>query len=109
MALGWLALATAPWQLFVFAVAFGASAMPLIPLKTGLIGDRFGAAGLGAIMGSAWLAHQVMAALGIYLGGAVREQVGSYGPAFASAAMLLLLGAASTSLVRAKTPVPAAP
>lgn len=108
MALAWLALATAPWQLYVFAVIFGTSSMPIIPLKTSLIGDRFGAAGLGAIMGSAWFAHQILAALGVYAGGAIRETVGSYGPAFASAAVLLALGAISTALVRTQAPAPAA-
>lgn len=108
-ALAWLAIATAPWQLYVFALVYGAASLPIIPLKTGLIGDRFGAAALGAIMGSAWFAHQILAALGVYAGGLVRETVGSYGPAFASAAILLLLGAAATSAMTEgqRSPAPA--
>lgn len=105
-ALAWLALAAAPWQLYLFAVVYGASSMPIIPLKTGLIGDRFGAAGLGAIMGSAWFAHQIMAALGVYSGGVIRETSGSYAPAFASAAVLLVLGGLATSFVRLRAPQP---
>lgn len=105
-ALAWLALAAAPWQLYLFAVIYGASSMPIIPLKTGLIGDRFGAAGLGAIMGSAWFAHQIMAALGVYFGGVIREVTGSYAPAFASAAFLLVLGGLATSFVRLRAPEP---
>jgi MFS family permease len=107
-ALTFLALATSVWQLYVFAVVYGVASMPIIPLKTGLIGDRFGAAGLGAIMGSAWLAHQLMAALGVYLGGWAREVIGSYAPAFASAAVLLGLGAVATLLVHERRPAPAA-
>lgn len=106
-ALAWLALAAAPWQLYVFAVIYGVSSMPIIPLKTGLIGDRFGAAGLGAIMGSAWFAHQIMAALGVYFGGVIREATASYAPAFASAAILLVLGGLATSFVRLRAPEPA--
>jgi len=106
-ALALLAMATSIWQLYVFAVIYGAASMPIIPLKTGLIGDRFGAAGLGAIMGSAWFAHQLMAALGVYMGGWARELTGSYGPAFASAAVLLGIGAIATLLVRERRPAPA--
>jgi MFS family permease len=106
-ALAWLALAAAPWQLYVFAVIYGVSSMPIIPLKTGLIGDRFGAAGLGAIMGSAWFAHQIMAALGVYFGGVIREATTSYAPAFASAAILLVLDGLATSFVRLRAPTPA--
>lgn len=97
LALAWLAMSGQIWQLYLFAVVYGASSVPIIPLKTGLIGDRFGAAGLGAILGSAWFAHQILAALGVYVGGAVREATGGYEPAFLSAAVLLAVGAVATA------------
>lgn len=109
LALAWLAMAGEIWQLYVFAVVYGVSSIPIIPLKTGLIGDRFGAAGLGAILGSAWFAHQILAALGVYVGGAVREATGSYDLAFLSAALLLALGALATAAFRVnRTPESAA-
>ncbi|WP_435101162.1 MFS transporter [Arhodomonas sp. AD133] len=107
-ALAWLAGAHEIWQLYVFALVYGAASIPIIPLKTGLIGDRFGAGGLGAILGTAWFVHQIFAAVGVYVGGAVRESAGTYGPAFASAAVLLVIGAAATVAfrgVRAAGPV----
>lgn len=102
--LAWLAMATELWQLYVFAIVYGAVSMPIIPLKTGLIGDRFGAGGLGAILGTAWFAHQVLAAVGVYVGGAVRDATGTYAPAFASAAVLLVLGMAATAAFRGTAP-----
>ncbi|XOZ32774.1 MFS transporter [Halomonadaceae bacterium KBTZ08] len=109
LALAWLAMAGQVWQLYGFAVVYGVSSIPIIPLKTGLIGDRFGAGGLGAILGSAWFAHQVLAALGVYVGGAVREATGSYDLAFLSAALLLALGALATAAFRGiRAPEPAA-
>jgi len=100
LALAWLAMSGQIWQLYVFAVVYGVSSIPIIPLKTGLIGDRFGAAGLGAILGSAWFAHQILAALGVYAGGAIREATGTYEPAFLSAAVLLAIGALATAAFR---------
>ncbi len=99
-ALAWLAGAQEIWQLYVFALVYGAASIPIIPLKTGLIGDRFGAGGLGAILGTAWFVHQIFAAVGVYVGGAVRESAGTYAPAFASAAVLLVIGAAATVAFR---------
>jgi MFS family permease len=95
-----LALSTSLWQLYVFAVLYGAASFPIIPLKTGLIGDRFGANAMGSILGSAWLLHQVFAALGVFAGGYLRTLTGSYHAAFWSAAALLALGALSTNFFR---------
>ncbi|MCQ6275898.1 MFS transporter [Bacillus sp. V3B] len=38
----WIALSTSTWQLYIFALVYGISSMPIIPLVTGIIGDRFG-------------------------------------------------------------------
>lgn len=103
VSLAWLALATEVWQLYVFAIVYGVASFPIIPLKTGLIGDLFGAAGLGQILGSAWFAHQILAGAGVYVGGAVREATGSYSVAFASAAALLVFGTVLTSLYRGRS------
>jgi len=102
--LAFLALSTSLWQLYVFAVLYGAASFPIIPLKTSLIGDRFGANAMGSILGSAWLLHQVFAALGVFAGGYLRTLTGSYDAAFWSAAALLALGAVLTSLVRETAP-----
>lgn len=103
LALAWLALASELWQLYAFAVVYGVASFPIIPLKTGLIADRFGAAGLGQILGGVWFAHQLFAGAGVYVGGAVREATGSYAMAFASAAVLLALGAVLTAFYRGRS------
>jgi len=100
LSLAFLATASEIWHLYAFALIYGISSMPIIPLKTGLIGDLFGANAMGSILGTVWFLHQVLASLAVFLGGWLRVETGSYAAAFWSAAVLLLLGAVSTSLVR---------
>lgn len=110
LSLAFLAVSTEVWQLYAFALVYGLSSMPIIPLKTGLIGDLFGANAMGSILGTVWFLHQILAAIAVYLGGYLRVETGSYAAAFWSAAILLLIGAASTSLVRSPGgPVPLKP
>jgi len=100
LSLAFLAMAGEIWHLYAFALLYGVASMPIIPLKTGLIGDLFGANALGGILGMVWFLHQILAATAVYLGGWLRVQTGSYALAFWSASVLLLLGALATSLVR---------
>jgi len=100
LSLAFLAMAGEIWHLYAFALLYGVASMPIIPLKTGLIGDLFGANALGGILGMVWFLHQMLAATAVYLGGWLRVQTGSYALAFWSASVLLLLGALATSLVR---------
>lgn len=110
LSLAFLAVSTEVWQLYAFALVYGLSSMPIIPLKTGLIGDLFGANAMGSILGTVWFLHQILAAIAVYLGGYLRVETGSYAAAFWSAAILLLIGAASTSLIRSPGgPVPLKP
>lgn len=88
-----LAISTHIWELYVFAILYGISSMPIIPLKTGLIGDRFGANALGSILGTTWLMHQIFAAMGVFLGGYLRTVTGNYHLSFWTSAILLTMGA----------------
>ncbi|WP_341769653.1 MFS transporter [Effusibacillus lacus] len=72
VALAILAMSTNIWELYVSAILYGILSMPIIPLVTGIISDRFGANALGSILGSTWLLHQVFAAVGVFLGGYLR-------------------------------------
>jgi len=101
LSLGLLALSSEVWHLYVFALVYGVASMPIIPLKTGLIGDLFGANALGGILGMAWFLHQIFAASAVYLGGWLRVETGSYAAAFWSAAALLCIGAIATGRIRA--------
>jgi len=99
LSLGLLALSSEVWHLYVFALVYGVASMPIIPLKTGLIGDLFGANALGGILGMAWFLHQIFAASAVYLGGWLRVETGSYAAAFWLGAALLCLGALATKCV----------
>jgi len=108
LSLAFLAAASEVWHLYAFALVYGIASMPVIALKTGLIGDLFGTNAMGSILGVAWFLHQALAAAAVYLGGWLRVETGSYAPAFWSAAALLLLGMFSTSLIRTSTANPEA-
>ncbi|SDH86475.1 MFS transporter [Alteribacillus bidgolensis] len=96
----WLAISPGIWQLYVFAVVYGASSMPIIPLVTGIIGDKFGKNAMGSILGFSWFIHQVFAALGVFLGGYLRSITGDYTSAFWMGAILLTFGAIITVFLR---------
>src|SRR5699024_6809141 len=51
LAVVWLAASTSLWQLYVFAIIYGVASMPIIPLVTGIIGDKFGKKAMGSILG----------------------------------------------------------
>ncbi len=94
----WLATSTEVSQLYLFALLYGISSFPIIPLVTSLMGTRFGTNMMGSILGCVWLLHQVAAAVGVFLGGYLRSVSGDYHLAFWSCAMLLALGALVTFL-----------
>lgn len=99
----WLALSTNIWQLYVFAIIYGISSMPIIPLVTGIIGDRFGANAMGSILGSTWFLHQVFAAIGVFSGGYIRTLTGSYEIAFWTGVGILVFGVVFTALLDENT------
>ncbi|MEK5040444.1 MFS transporter [Sporosarcina sp. FSL K6-3457] len=99
----WLAVSPGIWQLYVFAVVYGISSMPIIPLVTGIIGDKFGKNAMGSILGFSWFIHQVFAALGVFLGGYLRTMTGNYTLAFWLGAVLLGFGVVLTVLMKEQT------
>ncbi|MDI3257991.1 MAG: MFS transporter [Kyrpidia sp.] len=100
MALFLLAGSTHLWELYVFAILYGISSMPIIPLVTGMIGERFGAGALGSILGTTWLLHQIFAAIGVFVGGELRSATESYHLPFLTSAVALFLGALLTAALR---------
>ncbi|WP_117170052.1 MFS transporter [Paraliobacillus sediminis] len=102
----WLAVSPGIWQLYVFAIVYGISSMPIIPLVTGIIGDKFGKNAMGSILGFSWFIHQVFAALGVFLGGYLRTLTGNYELAFWLGAVLLTFGVVLTTLIK-EQPIPA--
>ena len=54
---------------------------------------------MGGILGSSWLIHQIFAALGVLLGGLLRDATGSYSASFASGAAVLIASTVLTWLI----------
>lgn len=92
LAFVWLAASTSLWQLYVFAIIYGMASMPIIPLVTGIIGDKFGKNAMGSILGFTWFVHQAFAAIGVFIGGYLRNTTGEYTTGFWLAAGYLIVG-----------------
>ncbi|MGH7264303.1 MAG: MFS transporter, partial [Candidatus Rokuibacteriota bacterium] len=89
-----------PWQLYLFAILFGATFFTTAPLSSTLVGAVFGGAHQGVIFGAATLFHHLAGALGSYAGGLSFDLTGTYGPIFLAGAVMVLLSAGTTALVR---------
>jgi MFS family permease len=63
---------------YMFAAAMGLLWLSTVPLTAGLVGLFFGARYLGMLYGIAFLSHQVGSFVGVWLGGFVYDQTGSY-------------------------------
>jgi MFS family permease len=84
----WLLLAREPWQLYVFAVLFGATFFTTAPLASTMIATFFGPRHHGAIFGTANFFHHTAGALGSLSGGLVFDLTGSYRPIFLVSAFI---------------------
>lgn len=87
-----LPLSTA--SLYLFALAMGALWLGTVPLTNGILAQVFGVRYLATLFGFVFFGHQLGGFLGVWLGGAVFEATGSYGPVWAAAIALGLLAAA---------------
>jgi predicted MFS family arabinose efflux permease len=74
--------------LLIFAILYGLDWVATVPPTVNLIAMRFGKASLGTLYGWIFFAHMLGAGLAAYAGGVVRDTLGSYSPAFVSAALL---------------------
>lgn len=63
---------------YMFAAALGLLWLSTVPLTAGLVSLFFGARYLGMLYGIAFLSHQVGSFVGVWLGGYVFDQTGSY-------------------------------
>jgi OFA family oxalate/formate antiporter-like MFS transporter len=85
---------------FVFGYSYGA----ISTLFSALVGDAFGRAQVGTLVGLLFAMAGSMGGVGPVVAGAIYDRTGSYRPAFGLAALLNLVGAAL--LVRLSPPVP---
>jgi MFS family permease len=63
---------------YTFAAVMGLLWLSTVPLTAGLVGLFFGPRYLGMLYGVAFLSHQVGSFVGVWLGGVVYDQTGSY-------------------------------
>jgi predicted MFS family arabinose efflux permease len=89
---------------FLFAAGTGSLWMSAVTPVAGLITVTFGTRNLAALYGLAYLSHQVGAFCGVWLGGLVFNDTGSYTTVWWSVALATALMAAVTLLIREAGP-----
>jgi MFS family permease len=87
-------------SLHLWAAIFGLNYISTVPPTTALTANIFGRYSVGELSGWIFFAHQVGAALGAALAGWIFEVTGSYASAFVSAALMAVLAAGLTLLIR---------
>lgn len=107
-----LALLLAPANeltVYLFAAAMGLLWLSTVPLTTGIVAQIFGLRFMATLFGIVFLSHQVGSFLGVWLGGLLYDQTGSYdamwwaGVGFGIFAALVHLPINDTPLARLRT------
>ena len=103
-ACGYAALLLAPDSvgLWAFAAITGFSWLATVPLTTSLTADVYGLKNLGVLTGVAYAVHNVGGAIGIQLGGIMRDLTGSYDLPFTVAALLLVAASLTAFSIQEK-------
>lgn len=92
-------LGTVP-GLFAFAAIFGLNYISTVPATTALIAKIYGRYSVGELSGWIFFSHQVGAAVGSVVGGALYDRLGDYTLAFHSAAALAFVASAMVLAIR---------
>ena len=87
-------------SLHVWAALFGLNYISTVPPTTTLTANIFGRYSVGELSGWIFFSHQVGSALGAALAGWVYEYTGGYSPAFASAAVVAIIGGGLALMIR---------
>ncbi len=87
-------------SLQLFAALFGLNYISTVPPTTTLTANIFGRYSVGELSGWIFLSHQVGAALGAAIGGWVFNRTGNYAWAFVSAAVLAIIAAGLSLMIR---------
>ena len=75
---GFLLVPVTPTSALVFGAAMGVLWLSTVPLTSGLVALMFGVRYMATLFGFVFFSHQVGAAAGVWLGGLLYEQTGSY-------------------------------
>ena len=81
------------FAVLVFSAGLGLLWLSTVPLTSGLVATMFGTRHLGSLFGVVFFSHQVGAFIGIWLGGYLYEQQGSYQATWLVAVILSLAAA----------------
>ncbi len=73
-----LLLPQTPLSVIIFAIAMGLLWLSTVPPTNGLVAIMFGTRHLGLLGGFVFLSHQVGSFLGVWMGGTLYDQLGSY-------------------------------
>lgn len=82
-----------PTTILVFAAAMGILWLSTVPLTTGIIADVFGVRFMATLFGIVFLSHQIGSFLGVWLGGVLHDNTGSYDGMWWAGMVLGLLAA----------------
>jgi predicted MFS family arabinose efflux permease len=86
-------LPPSPAAALAFGVVTGLTWLSTVPPTSGLVALMFGTRWLAMLFGFAFFSHQVGSFLGVWLGGIVFEQTGSYNPVWWLSVMFGVLSA----------------
>lgn len=86
--------------LLLFAVSYGIAQYATLPATAGLAAARYGVGNLGKAMGFLMTAHSLGAALGVWVGGWVFVNFGSYDGAWVGCALAAIVAAGIALLAR---------
>ncbi|MNL24857.1 Major Facilitator Superfamily protein [compost metagenome] len=73
-----LLLPQTPLSVIIFAIVMGLLWLSTVPPTNGLVAIMFGTRHLGLLGGIVFLSHQVGSFLGVWMGGTLYDQLGSY-------------------------------
>ena len=73
-----LLLPKTPLVMLLFAGAMGLLWLSTVPLTTGIVAQIFGVKYMGTLFGIVFLSHQLGSFMGVWLGGRIYDQTGSY-------------------------------
>lgn len=100
-----LLLPVSPVSVVAFAAAMGLLWLSTVPLTSGLVAVMFGTRHMGTLFGFVFLSHQVGAFVGVWLGGALYAQTGTYdGVWWLSVALGLVAAALHWPIVERRAP-----
>lgn len=94
-----LLLAANPFFLWLFVLVVGLSWVATVPLTSALVAARFGPASMATIFGVVSMSHQAGDALGVFLGGFLRDLTGSYEAPFMLVAAALFAASVVSYLI----------